>query len=86
MDNSISVFLFRCGEFYSSVRAYPMARYSFRLAANRGHVPSMRELGMLLIQGKGGEVDIYEGSTLLHRAEASGDVTASIALDSYLEF
>ena len=82
----MTAFLFRCGEFYKSIGVYTVARYSYRIASNQGHVPSIRELGILLIQGKGGEVDIYEGSALLHRAEAAGDVIASLALDSYLEF
>ena len=79
-------FLFKCGEFYKSIGIYNMARYSYRIAAELGHIPSTRELGILLVQGKGGEVDIYEGSTLLHLAEAAGDEIASVALDSFLEF
>lgn len=79
-------FLFRSGEFYKSIGVYNVARYSFRIAAERGHIPATRELGILLIQGKGGDMDIYEGSTLLHLAEEAGDEIASVALDSFLEF
>lgn len=82
----MDVTTFLIGEFYKSMGVYNLARYSFRIAAERGHIPATRELGILLIQGKGGEMDIYEGSTLLHLAEEAGDIIASLALDSYLEF
>lgn len=71
---------------YTRVGAYPLARYSFSVASRMGHVPAMRELGILLVQGRGGDVDIYEGSRLLHNAENAGDETAAVALDSFLEF
>lgn len=63
-----------------------MARYSFQLASRYNHIPSMRELGVLLVQGKGGDVDIYEGSRYLHLADEAGDEVAGLMLDSYLEF
>ena len=63
-----------------------MSRYAFGVASGFGHVPATRELGMLMVHGKGGDVDIYEGSRLLHLAEQAGDETASVALDSFLEF
>ena len=84
--DSMLTFLFRSGIFYNSVGLHKMARYSFGIASSQGHVPSIRELGILMIHGRGGDVDIYEGSRLLHRAEEAGDIDASLVLDSYLEF
>lgn len=86
MENKMATFLFYTGKMYAQTRMYSMARYSFQVAANFGHVAAMRELGILLVQGKGGEVDIYEGSHYLHLAETAGDETAALALDSFLEF
>ncbi len=86
MDSHMNAFLFHCGKLYSKHEHYLMARYTFKIATQFNHVPSMRELGILYIKGKGGEVDIYEGSRLLHLAEDAGDHVASIILDSYLEF
>jgi hypothetical protein len=63
-----------------------MARYTFQIASRFEHAPSIRELGILYVKGQGGDIDINEGSRLLHLAEHYGDETASIALDSYLEF
>ena len=85
-ETKLSAFLFYCGTMYSSVGAYAMSRYAFQVASDFGHVPATRELGILMVHGKGGEVDIYEGSRLLHLAEQAGDETASVALDSFLEF
>jgi hypothetical protein len=84
--DSMTSFLFYCGTMYSQRGLYAMAKYSFEVGANFGHVPSIRELGILYIKGHCGEIDIYEGSRLLHLAEQAGDDTASIILDSYLEF
>jgi TPR repeat protein len=86
LENKMSIFLFYCGSMYTTIGLYPMARYSLRVAAQYGHIESMRELGILLIQGKGGEVDIYEGSKWLHNAENAGDETAALALDMFLDF
>lgn len=86
LENKMSTLLFCCGTMYARVGVYPMARYSFLVAAQYGHAESMRELGILLVQGKGGEVDLYEGSKWLHAAENAGDETASLALDTFLEF
>jgi hypothetical protein len=86
MNSHMNAFLFYCGKLYSKHEQYCMARYTFKIATHFNHVPSMRELGILYIKGKGGEVDIYEGSRLLHLAEDAGDDVASIILDSYLEF
>ena len=63
-----------------------MARYTFKVATLFEHTPSIRELGILYVNGQGGDVDIEEGSRLLYLAERRGDETASLALDSYLEF
>lgn len=86
LENKMATFLFYCGSMYTHIGIYPMARYSFQVASRMGHVASMRELGILLVQGRGGDVDIYEGSRLLHTAENAGDETAAVALDSFLEF
>lgn len=86
MDSSMSAFLYYSGMMYAKRGVYAMAKYSFEIGVLFGHVPSMRELGILYIKGHCGEVDIYEGSRLLHLAEQAGDDTASIVLDSYLEF
>ena len=84
--DSMTSFLFSCGIMCSKCGNYAMAKYSFEIGVKFGHVPSIRELGIMHIKGYGGEIDIYEGSRLLHLAEQAGDDTASIILDSYLEF
>ena len=85
MDTDMSSFLFECGTMYSKQGNYSMARYAFQVATRFDHVPSIRELGILYVKGQGGDVDIYEGSRLLHLAEYKGDETAALALDFYLE-
>jgi hypothetical protein len=85
MDSNMASFLYCCGTMYSKRGNYFMARYTFQIASRFKHAPSIRELGILHVKGQGGNVDIYEGSRLLHLAEYYGDETASIALDSYLE-
>jgi TPR repeat protein len=86
MENKMATFLFYCGTMYTRLSLYPMARYAFSVSAQFGHIESMRELGLLLVQGKGGEVDIYEGSRYLHVAENAGDENAALALDMLLDF
>jgi hypothetical protein len=86
MELDMSTFLYYCGSMFAHQRAYTMSRYTFQVATHFGHVPSARELGILLVKGQGGDVDIYEGSRLLHLAERAGDETAALALDSYLDF
>lgn len=82
----MSTFLFYFGKMYTQRGMYSMARYSFQLASRYDHIASMRELGILLVQGKGGDVDIFEGSRYLHLADEAGDEVAGLMLDSYLEF
>lgn len=86
MESNMAIFLFYCGTMNNKIGFHSMSRYSFRIATEFGHIPSARELGILMLKGRGGEVDIYEGSRLLHMAEQSGDTTASLILDSYLDF
>lgn len=86
MELDMKAFLFYCGSLFAQQGAYSMSRYSFQVATRFGHVPSARELGILLVKGQGGDVDIYEGSRLLHLAERAGDETAALALDSFLDF
>lgn len=86
MELDMASFLFYCGSMFAQQGAYSMSRYSFQVATEFGHIPSARELGILLVKGRGGDVDIYEGSRLLHLAERAGDETAALALDSFLDF
>jgi TPR repeat protein len=86
IETEMANFLFYHGVVCSKLHMHLNARYSFQLACRFGHIPATRELGILYIQGKGGDVDIDEGSRLLHMAENAGDETASLALDMFLEF
>jgi hypothetical protein len=56
------------------------ARSAFRTGAERGDLPSMAELGRMLLRGRGGPSNAEEGWNLVARAAAQGHVFAQRTL------
>jgi hypothetical protein len=56
------------------------ARSAFRAGVERGDLPSMAELGSMLLEGRGGPSNAEEGWNLLERAAAQGHIFAQRTL------
>jgi TPR repeat protein len=52
------------------------ARSAFETGAERGDVPCMSKLGKMMVEGRGGPIDIGEGSKWLKNAAAQGHILA----------
>jgi uncharacterized protein len=52
------------------------ARSAFRAGVERGDLPSMAELGRMLLEGRGGPSNAEEGWNLIERAAAQGHMFA----------
>lgn len=56
------------------------ARAAFEAGAKRGDMPCMSDLGILMVEGRGGPVDLDAGTTWLEKAAAQGNIFAQRAL------
>jgi TPR repeat protein len=56
------------------------ARSSFEAGAQRDHIPSMAELGRMMVEGSGGPVDVARGHAWLEKAAAQGHIFAQRTL------
>jgi TPR repeat protein len=56
------------------------ARSAFRVGAERGDLPSMAELGSMLLEGRGGPSNAEEGWILVERAASQGHIFAQRTL------
>lgn len=73
------------GRFLSAVGDEAHARAAYQAGAERDHVPSMSKLGRMMVEGRGGSLDLVTGSAWLERAASKGHIFAQRTLLSLEE-
>lgn len=68
------------GRFFCAVGDETRARAAYQAGAERDHEPSMSELGRMMVEGRGGPVDIAGGSAWLEKAASKGHIFAQRTL------
>ena len=56
------------------------ARAAFAYGATKEHFPSITKLGEMMVEGKGGPIDLEQGMSVLKRTADQGHIMAKIAL------
>jgi TPR repeat protein len=71
---------FELGRFLLSQGEESQARSAFEAGAERGDISSMSKLGRMMVEGRGGHIDIDAGSEWLKKAAAQGHIFAQRTL------
>jgi TPR repeat protein len=71
---------YELGRFLRTVGDESNERAAYQAGAERDHVPSMSKLGRMLVEGRGGPLDIAGGSAWLQKAAAKGHIFAQRTL------
>ena len=71
---------YELGRFLSAVGDEPHARAAYQAGAERDHVPSMSNLGRMMVEGRGGGIDMVGGSAWLEKAASKGHIFAQRTL------
>jgi TPR repeat protein len=67
---------FDLGRLFSAQDEEALARSAFEAGAERGDISSMSKLGRMMIEGRGGPIDIEGGSAWLEKAAGQGHIFA----------
>lgn len=68
------------GRFLTAAGDELHARAAYQAGAERDHIPSMSKLGRMMVEGRGGPLDVTGGSAWLEKAAAKGHIFAQRTL------